>query len=303
MRESDLMSRLRSMKRYFFLDSADFLVSFLDLASDELSKKVDEVSRDKLQNLWDLSTGGRSDNFRIEVSRRSFLASVLALLNKKATVADKEAMPFSFSSMMTAKGFKAPVVVIGRTRSETRTLILDMIEADFHVSQSLSPAFEGFELSYLTSFPASIMFNWQTVIMYKTLFRHLFNCKHMERQLSQSWQEQTGRKWLKPKGVSSAPGTPNVTSKSSPAADLARFENRMGVLRQQMLLVLRQVMLYMSIDVIDTRFKILETQIAAATTVRQVMNFHEDFLKECCAECMITEAPVIEVGCLFGCVP
>lgn len=82
MKENDLMSRLRSMKRYFLLDSADFLVQFLDLASEELSKRASDVSQQKLQNLWDLSTGGKTDSFRVEISSKSFLDTVLRIIAK-----------------------------------------------------------------------------------------------------------------------------------------------------------------------------------------------------------------------------
>ncbi|KAL6966182.1 Gamma-tubulin complex component 2, partial [Sarracenia purpurea var. burkii] len=45
----DLMGKLRSIKHYLLHDQGDFLVHFMDIASDELSKKPDEISVEKLQ--------------------------------------------------------------------------------------------------------------------------------------------------------------------------------------------------------------------------------------------------------------
>ena len=104
------MSRLRSMKRYFLLDSADFLVSFLDLASDELSRKASDVSQTKLQNLWDLSTGGKTDNFRVEISSKSFLDTVLRIIAKGRH--EQGEMPSSAGGM-TRNRIVDPGVVIG----------------------------------------------------------------------------------------------------------------------------------------------------------------------------------------------
>lgn len=70
----------------------------------------------------------------------------------------------------------------------------------------------------------------------------------------------------------------------------------MGVLRNQMLNALRHVMLYMSVDVIERRFKQMEFRIAAAKTVMQVLDIHVEFLSDCCKECMITEEAVIAVS-------
>ena len=42
--EQDLIGRLKSMKKYFFLQAGDFLVHFLDACSDELEKKINQIS-------------------------------------------------------------------------------------------------------------------------------------------------------------------------------------------------------------------------------------------------------------------
>ncbi|XP_058071510.1 gamma-tubulin complex component 2-like isoform X10 [Magnolia sinica] len=51
----DLMGKLRSLKRYLLLDQGDFLVHFMDIARDELVKRPDDISVEKLQSLLDLA--------------------------------------------------------------------------------------------------------------------------------------------------------------------------------------------------------------------------------------------------------
>ncbi|KAL6577978.1 Gamma-tubulin complex component 2 [Orobanche minor] len=51
----DLMRKLRSIKHYLLLDQGDFLVHFMDIAREELMKKPDEISVEKLQSLLDLA--------------------------------------------------------------------------------------------------------------------------------------------------------------------------------------------------------------------------------------------------------
>ncbi|XP_021888844.1 gamma-tubulin complex component 2-like, partial [Carica papaya] len=51
----DLIGKLWSIKHYLLLDQGDFLVHFMDIAREELMKKLDEISVEKLQSLLDLA--------------------------------------------------------------------------------------------------------------------------------------------------------------------------------------------------------------------------------------------------------
>lgn len=65
---AQLLPRLVSLKRYFLLHEGDFLVHFLDLAGDELSKPVEEVVVPRLQSLLELSVRSSiasSDEFKV----------------------------------------------------------------------------------------------------------------------------------------------------------------------------------------------------------------------------------------------
>ena len=53
--DQQLIPRLRSFKRYFFLSQSSFLTHLLDLSHTELRKSVKSASVNKLQNLLDLA--------------------------------------------------------------------------------------------------------------------------------------------------------------------------------------------------------------------------------------------------------
>ncbi|PPR05252.1 hypothetical protein CVT24_008278, partial [Panaeolus cyanescens] len=58
LKDQQLIPRLRSLKRYFFLSQSSFLTHFLDLASTELRKTAKSASVVKLQSLLDVVLGG-----------------------------------------------------------------------------------------------------------------------------------------------------------------------------------------------------------------------------------------------------
>ena len=55
LKDEQLISRLRSLKRYFFLSQSSFLTYFLDLSSTELRKVSRSASIVKMQSLLDLA--------------------------------------------------------------------------------------------------------------------------------------------------------------------------------------------------------------------------------------------------------
>ena len=68
MEDQELIPRLRSLKRYFFLSQSSFLTHFLDLAGPELRKPTKAVSTVKLQSLLDLAlNSGESFRYKEDV--------------------------------------------------------------------------------------------------------------------------------------------------------------------------------------------------------------------------------------------
>ena len=55
MKEHNLISRLKSVKRFFLLDQGDFLNQFIDLADDELKMPVSDITSSRLEALLEIS--------------------------------------------------------------------------------------------------------------------------------------------------------------------------------------------------------------------------------------------------------
>jgi len=56
---------------------------------------------------------------------------------------------------------------------------------------------EGFAFSYDATWPMSLVLNARALVCYQMIFRHMFYCKHVERQLCQVWIAGKGDKNLK----------------------------------------------------------------------------------------------------------
>ena len=65
--EQQLLQRLRSIKHYFLLDQGDFIVQFMDMADEELRKRMDEIMPTRLESLLELAlrcSTANSDPFK-----------------------------------------------------------------------------------------------------------------------------------------------------------------------------------------------------------------------------------------------
>ncbi|KAL2319472.1 hypothetical protein Fmac_028441 [Flemingia macrophylla] len=152
----DLTGRLRSIKHYLLLDQGDFLVHFMDIARDELAKKPDEVSVEKLQSLLDLAlrtTAAAADPFHegLTCVERS------SLLRRLDTFNDLEDSQRNSGN----NDLEEPVSITG---------------------------LETFSLSYKVHWPLSIVLSRKALAKYQLIFRFLFHCKHVDRQLCGAWQ-------------------------------------------------------------------------------------------------------------------
>ncbi|KAK7846779.1 gamma-tubulin complex component 2 [Quercus suber] len=166
----DLIGKLRSIKHYLLLDQGDFLVHFMDISRDELTKKIDEISVEKLQSLLDLAlrtTAAAADPCNEDLTccvERS------SLLKRLGALKDLEASR-TFSD---GNDLEEPVSITG---------------------------LETFSLSYKVQWPLSIVISRKALTKYQLIFRFLFHCKHVDRQLCGAWQVHQGVRALKMRGT------------------------------------------------------------------------------------------------------
>ncbi|KAG0468400.1 hypothetical protein HPP92_017728 [Vanilla planifolia] len=161
-----LIGKLRSLKRYFLLEQGDFLVHFMDIAKEELIKKPEDISVEKLRSLLDIalrSTAAASDPCHEELT---CCVERVPLLKKLSMLKDLES---SFPSP------NIPALEIDDQR------------------ESLSiTGLETFCLSYKVQWPLSLVISKKALTKYQLIFQLLFHCKHVERQLCVAWQVHQG---------------------------------------------------------------------------------------------------------------
>ncbi|CAN0859852.1 Gamma-tubulin complex component 2 [Linum grandiflorum] len=163
----DLTGKLRSIKHYLLLDQGDFLVHFMDIARDELTKKLDEISVEKLQSLLDLA-------LRTTAAAADPCHEDLTCCVEKATL---------------------------RKRLGTLNNVAVSVADDDPEEATTITGLETFSLSYKVQWPLSIVISKRALSKYQLIFQFLFHCKHVDRQLSGAWQLHQGVRALKIQGT------------------------------------------------------------------------------------------------------
>ncbi|OEL21862.1 Gamma-tubulin complex component 2 [Dichanthelium oligosanthes] len=220
-------------------DEGDFLVHFMDIAREELTKKPEEISAEKLQSLLDIalrSTAAASDPTHEEliccVERSS-------LLKKLATLKDLDcAYPAD-----------------------------KLAAADVDQSMQLSiTGLETFCLSNKVQWPLSLVISRKALTKYQLIFRLLFHCKHVSRQLCAAWQTQQVFRSVK------ILGTPILRS---------------SILCRSMLKFVNSLLHYLTFEVLEPNWHLMHDRLQTARSIDEVIQIHDFFLQKCLKECLL----------------
>ncbi|XP_062226090.1 gamma-tubulin complex component 2-like [Phragmites australis] len=235
----DLIGKLRSLKRYLLLDQGDFLVHFMDIAREELTKKPEEISAEKLQSLLDIalrSTAAASDPSHEEltccVERSSILKKLAALKDLDcAYPSDK----------------------------------LSAADVDQPMQLSIT-GLETFCLGYKVQWPLSLVISRKALTKYQLIFRLLFHCKHVSRQLCTAWQIQQVFRSVK------ILGTPILRS---------------SILCGSMLKFVNSLLHYLTFEVLEPNWHLMHDRLQTARSIDEVIQIHDSFLQKCLKECLL----------------
>ncbi|XP_047134835.2 gamma-tubulin complex component 2 [Hydra vulgaris] len=162
MTEKKLLQRLQSIKHYFLLDQGDFFVGFMDLAEDELKKKMDDIVPTRLEALLELAvrtSTANSDPFKDDLKC--------------------DLLPYDLISQL----FR----ILSVTSDKNVPNYKDTVE------QQIS-GLEAFTLDYEVKWPLSLILSKKALTKYQMLFRHLFYAKHVERLLCNLWSSSKATK-------------------------------------------------------------------------------------------------------------
>mmetsp|Transcript_14171 Transcript_14171/g.27546 ORF Transcript_14171/g.27546 Transcript_14171/m.27546 type:complete len:1328 (-) Transcript_14171:56-4039(-) len=242
--EEQLLPRLRSLKHYFLLDQGDFFVHFMDLAHEELQKPVEQIAVPRLQSLLDVCLRVRNVNDPYQEDLACELVPY-ALIEHVEAIHD-----FAIAGSSSVSHMARP-------------------------STKHSPGLHGidaFTLDFKVRWPLSLVLSRQALTKYQLIFRHLFFCKHVERQLCTTWLAHQTTKEL------------NLRSALGPDY----------CLRQRMLHFLQNFEYYVMFEVLEPRWHELEKRLEHVKTVDELMKHHSEFLDTCLRECLLTHQGLLK---------
>ncbi|KAF8628827.1 hypothetical protein AX17_005888 [Amanita inopinata Kibby_2008] len=276
LKDQQLVLRLRSLKRYFFLSQSFFLTHFLDLSHTELRKTSKSASSVKLQSLLDLALNTDSHG-----------EDVLFREDVKVTLSDTGLYDFLLKvvsvSGVIGNGPGGEEVGDGEVNSHRSHGHGHGHGHDEHRKEkddkkSLA-AVDALTLDYTVKFPLSLVISRKTVLRYQLLFRFLLHLKHVEQSLSTMWIEQKTGPWRR-----LVPGN----------EEFERWRLRVCLLRARMLSFVQQILAFATFEVLEPNWRVLESKLEKVTMVDQLLRDHVDFLDTCLKECMLTSSKLLK---------
>lgn len=246
MKDQQLIQRLKSIKRYFFIETGDFFVHFIDASEEELSKNLKSVSKEKLESLLEISirtSSANSDPYKedliCELYPYTLIEQVFAMQN---IMGNNE-----FNVMNDKNNIYTP---IGNVKG-----------------------IEAFTLDYKVKWPLNLILSRKTLIKYQILFRHLFYCKYVERQLCCTWLLHQSTKEL------------NVQK---------MFVSSYG-LTQRMLNFSKNLVYNLCYEVLERKWIKLEQDLKNVQKFEEISNLHNNFLDDCLKESLIMDNNLLKI--------
>uniref|UniRef100_M1BQS8 Gamma-tubulin complex component n=1 Tax=Solanum tuberosum TaxID=4113 RepID=M1BQS8_SOLTU len=260
----DLMGKLQSIKHYLLLDQGDFLVHFMDTAREELMKKPDEISVEKLQSLLDLAL--RSTAAGADPCHEDLLCCVerTTLLKRLSTLKDLEIS----RSAPDSNDLEEPLSITG---------------------------LETFSLNYKVRWPLSLVISRKALTKYQLIFRFLFHCKHVDRQLSGAWQVHQGLRKLDMQGTT-------VSVSSLLCRNMLKFINSLlhyltfeASSTPSQGTAVPMLVCYVCLSlVLEPNWHVMLSRLQTAKSIDEVIQYHDFFLDKCLRECVLLSPALLK---------
>ncbi|XP_046665290.1 gamma-tubulin complex component 2-like isoform X2 [Homalodisca vitripennis] len=241
----DIINRIKSLKRYFLMEQGDFIVQLLDLCEEELVKPISEVVPSRLQSLFELAlrtSTGKHDPYKEDVT--------LTILTENNTY---------------------QIFTIHSICNENK----QFMSSDEQFQAKSKTGLEGFAFQVVSKWPLSLLFDQKIMGCYQMLFRHLVNCKHVDRRLC--------RVWINDKEVKRLPTT-------AASGYLGAFS-----LRQRMLFCVQNLEYYMMEEAIEPNWIRFMSRLNNVNNIDDLLAEHWDFVDQCMKDCMFMNHDLIAI--------
>lgn len=107
---------------------------------------------------------------------------------------------------------------------------------------------------------------------YQTLFRYLFWCKFIERQLNGVW----------------------LDLQTTKVANINYFK-KANLLTQKMLNFIKGMIYYLSYEVIEKNWRIFEVNLMKIKNFEDIINYHSQFLTKCLNESLLINSKLLTI--------
>lgn len=131
---------------------------------------------------------------------------------------------------------------------------------------------EGFTLDYKIKWPLNLIISKKSMIKYQILFRHLFYCKYIERQLSLTW----------------------LLHQSTKELDVQRLFISAHGLTQRMLNYSKNLVYNFSYEVLERKWIKFENDLRSVQKYEDIAILHNSFLDDCLKESLIMDHELLK---------
>ncbi|GJV62792.1 gamma-tubulin complex component 2 [Tanacetum coccineum] len=130
---------------------------------------------------------------------------------------------------------------------------------------------ETFSVNYKVQWPLSLVISKKALTKYQLIFRFLFHCKHVHRQLCAAWQVHQGAR------ARDRHGTAISTS---------------SILCRNMLKFINSLLHYLTFEVLEPNWHVMHNKLENAKSIDEVIQYHDFFMEKCLKECSLL-SPVL----------
>jgi gamma-tubulin complex component 2 len=133
--------------------------------------------------------------------------------------------------------------------------------------------FEAFTLDYKVKWPLNLIISRKALTRYQMLFRHLFYCKFIERQLCNTW----------------------LLHQSTKELNLQRSSLFSCCLTQRMLHFSKNLIYNMTYEVLEQKWLKLENSLKTVSKFDDLITLHNNFLDECLKESLLLDQNLLKL--------
>jgi gamma-tubulin complex component 2 len=251
--EFNLISILKSIKKFYFMECGDFYNHLIDTLDDLLLQEKNVADVKKIESCID-----------------NALRSTSAYLDS-----NKDLFTFNLSNMIvrTEKIYLDKYSKILQV-NDIKTLMLKILE--LNEDQSFfefkdSKVLESLVLEISVTWPLNLIFSKKAIIKYKILFRQLLILKYEEKKLSEIWILQQNFKGIK----------------------LQNYLKSSYLLRDRMINFIKSIIYYFFNEVIEPNYLTFLDDLSHSKSIDDVIFNHDKFLDNCLKECLLDDSDIL----------